>query len=208
VIIETVAGNPGTGPFEPDAPRDRRWLASASAWRTTQLTSARIRASFVLDPKSTATDQSAMSVPIRQRVFAYAFAALVTGAMAWPAFIDPADDSFPLSTFPMFSHYRPKEMTVTHALGVTRDGGRRPLPPLISAGNRGVLQSQVSVIRGIQTDAAGYCREVVERVKASDEHDDIVAVELATSLFDTIAYFESSSDPLDRRVHMRCEVDR
>ena len=51
------------------------------------------------------------------------------------------EDSFPLSTFPMFSHERPRRMTVMHAVGVDAAGERTPLSPRVSAATSEPLQS-------------------------------------------------------------------
>ncbi|MEO0324308.1 MAG: hypothetical protein AAF447_15205 [Myxococcota bacterium] len=144
------------------------------------------------------------------------YAALVSlallGAMVSPALRDPPVDSFPLSDYPMFSLGRPSPLLdVTHALGVGADGERRALPPLLSAANREVLQSMVTLHRAVQgaPGAAPHCAEVAERVAADPAFADVVAVELATSRFDTVRYLaRGETAPLGRRIHHRCAVRR
>ena len=144
------------------------------------------------------------------RVFVYGFSAFVLAAVVSPAFRDPPADSFPLSDYPMFSAGRPDPMLeLTHALGVPRDEGRRiPLSPLVAADNREVLQAMMTIWQGTMARPAAYCAEVAARVAASDDAElaDVVAVELATSRFDTVAYFTRAPDPLSRHVHHRCDV--
>ncbi len=110
----------------------------------------------------------------------------------------------------MFSHGRPTpQMELTHALGVRDDGSQVPLPPMISADNREVLQAMMTIHGAVfsgRRDA--FCQEVASRVAASDELRDVRAVELVTSTFDAVRYFEQSPEPLTRRVHARCEVHR
>lgn len=127
-----------------------------------------------------------------------------------PALREPPADSFPLSDYPMFSHGRPTpQMELTHALGVRADGSRVPLPPMVSAGNREVLQSMMTIHAAtFSARRRAFCDEVAARVAASPELQDVQAVELATSTFDAVAYFERSPEPLTRRVHVRCEVRR
>lgn len=146
------------------------------------------------------------------RLFAWALTVGLVALTCWPMTWSQGD-SFPHSRFPMFSSLRPREMMLTHALGVLPDGRRIPLPPILSAGNRAVLQSEKFVRRGIETDGAAYCAQVAQRVAASDDADfaAVEAVELATSSFDTVGYFDvpaESRAPLGRHVHARCEVRR
>ena len=118
-------------------------------------------------------------------------------------------DSFPLSSYPMFAHDRPREMVVTQALGVRHDGRREPLPPMISVGTREVLQSMVTLERAVglgRASADAHCREVISRAAIDSDYDDLVAVELATSTFDAVAYFERGPEPLRRVLRARCEV--
>ncbi|MAC29202.1 MAG: hypothetical protein CMH59_22415 [Myxococcales bacterium] len=141
------------------------------------------------------------------RAFVYAFSALVLALLFSPVLGHPDVDSFPLSHYPMFSHERPRDFTLTQALGVHADGRRRALPPMVSAGNREVLQSMMTIHHGVHGgNATAYCHEVAARVAASADHADVEAVELATSTWDVVAYFETGPEPLERHVHVRCGV--
>ena len=144
------------------------------------------------------------------RVYAYVVSVFTIGAMLSPALRDPPVDSFPLSDYPMFSHGRPSpEMTLTHAHGVAADGSRQALAPMISSGNREVLQSMMTISNEVHGGrAAPFCLEIAERVAASDDLDHVVTVELLTSTFDSVKYFEDGPEPLRRDLHHRCEVSR
>ena len=136
------------------------------------------------------------------------------GLVAYPAFEGPEYDSFPLSSYPMFSEGRPTpDMTLTHALGVRPDGTHVPLSPMVASENREVLQSMMTIHHGVFSGpvrAREYCAEVAARVLASDDSElaDVTAVELATSRFDAVAYFAEAPEPISREVHVRCEVAR
>jgi len=145
-----------------------------------------------------------------ERAFAAIFSLLMLGAVVSPALRDPPADSFPLSDYPMFSHGRPDAiLVITHALGVDEEGREEPLPPMISAGNREVLQSMMTIHGAVAGGrAAPFCQEVAERVLVSGAHDEVREVVLATSRYDGVAYFEGEARPLDRRVLHRCEVPR
>ena len=141
-------------------------------------------------------------------VFAYGFSLALLLAVGSPALRDPPEDSFPFSDYPMFSHGRPHPMlTITQALGVRRET-RTPLEPMVSAGNREVLQSMMTIQIAVSADAVGYCREVAARVAADDDLVDVEAVEIATSTWDTVAYFETGPEPISRHVLVRCPVQR
>jgi hypothetical protein len=149
------------------------------------------------------------------RAFVYGVSVLLVGLVLWPAFRDPPRDSFPLSDYPMFSYGRPSaRTTISHALGVTDEGERVPLPPIVSAANREVLQSMMIIenaIGGGPARVASFCNEVAARVAERRDDADFarfVAVEIATSTYDGVAYFAGDTGPLERRVHARCVVPR
>ncbi|MFK7998505.1 MAG: hypothetical protein AB8H86_02870 [Polyangiales bacterium] len=137
-------------------------------------------------------------------LFALALLAIVFVPVSW----EPHEDSFPLSSYPMFSHGRPSPvLTLMHAVGVRADGSREPLSPMLSAGNREVLQSLRTIEIGVQHGADAFCAEVAGRIRAAGE--DYAEVELATDTWDTVVYF-ASEDPQDSLqehvIHARCEV--
>ncbi len=137
---------------------------------------------------------------------------LLTGLMVSPAFRNPNDDSFPLSTFPMFSRPKPDPgLVLTQALAVFPDGTRTPLPPELSTGNAEVIQA----LRMIRDEAyagpkraSAFCRDIARRIEMSDDPDwaGVVAVEIARSQFDTVAYFEEGPEPVVRKTLQRCRV--
>src|SRR5688572_24475312 len=94
----------------------------------------------------------------------YGFSVAMLALVASPAFREPPRDSFPFSDYPMFAHGRPDpEMILEHAVGITADGDRIPLSPLVSSDNREVLQSLATIRRAIHGGpeaVARFCREV------------------------------------------------
>lgn len=156
------------------------------------------------------TARDADPVRPRERALAYGLSLLVLGAMLSPLLRHPDDDSFPLSTYPMFSHARPRELTMVHALGIDAAGERAPLPPMISAGNREVLQSMATLQQAVRAGrAAAQCDEIAARVLADGSLAHVVSVEIATDTFDAVAYFEEGrTAPIARSAHARCEVPR
>lgn len=146
---------------------------------------------------------------MREAVFATVFSAAMVAAVVSPVLRDPPADSFPLSDYPMFSHGRPSPMfTLTHALGIDAEEERTPLEPLVSSGNREVLQSMVTIEQGVHHGAPRFCEEIATRVAADHDLDDVVAVELVTDTWDTVAYFDAAAPSQHHEVHARCEVRR
>lgn len=144
------------------------------------------------------------------RAYAYVVSVVLIALVISPALRDPPVDSFPLSDYPMFSHGRPSpEMTLTHAHGVSADGEREPLSPMVSSANREVLQSMMTISNEVHGGrAAPFCVEIAERVAAEPDLDHIETVELITSTFDSVAYFLEGPEPLHRELHHRCRVSR
>lgn len=104
-------------------------------------------------------------------------------------------------------------LVLTQALGVRAEDERIPLPPRVSTGSHEVLQSMQTLRREVRGGLArrrAFCREVAVRVAASDDAAlaDVLFVELALSRFDTLAYFETAPEPVQRRRLARCEVPR
>lgn len=137
---------------------------------------------------------------------------VVSVLIALPAFSDPSEDSFPLSTFPMFSRAkRDPGLVVTQVLAVMPDGTREPLPPKLATGNEEVIQTLRMIrdeVYGGRDRATAFCNDIAERVRnADDEHwRKAETIEIARSHFDAVAYFESGPDPVTRKALKRCAV--
>ena len=133
-----------------------------------------------------------------------------TGLVVSPAFRDANADSFPLSTFPMFSRAkRDPGLVVTQALAVFPNGDRRPLPPELATGNEEVIQALRMIqdeVYGGRKRSSAFCQDIAARIQQSDdsEWNDVVAVEIAKSRFDTVAYFERGPVPVTRKTLERC----
>lgn len=121
---------------------------------------------------------------------------------------NPYHDNFPLSTYPMFASVRPREVKLSYALGVTRDGGRRVLTPRL-IGSREVLQAFMTIARAV---AAGrgeqqkLCRAIAERVHASGD-DDVIAIRIVTGTHDAIDLLVDDKLGPEREL-ARCQVPR
>ncbi|MBW2628372.1 MAG: hypothetical protein JRE45_12185 [Deltaproteobacteria bacterium] len=138
----------------------------------------------------------------------------ITALVLWPAFGDPGEDSFPLSTYPMFSHGKHNpDLVLTQALAVFPNGDRKPLPPKLATGNEEVIQAMRMIIDetyGGEERAKSFCRDIADRIHraSAPRWKEAIAVEIARSHFDTVAYFEKEPKPLNRRTLQRCLVKR
>ncbi|WP_437280905.1 hypothetical protein WME90_10205 [Sorangium sp. So ce375] len=144
-----------------------------------------------------------------RRAYAYGVTAVFLLLMLAPLFRRPPVDSFPLSTYPMFSWGRHDAQTaVERAVGVDSRGGRRPIPPHL-VGSEEVLQAKATLAQSIRQGARAVralCRGIATRVAAQDGHADIVAVEIRTDTFDAVAFFEGQEAPIDSKLHATCKV--
>ncbi len=139
-----------------------------------------------------------------------AFATWVGWLVLSPALQHAPHDSFPLSTYPMFSSPRREtSYRVTQALAITASGAK-PLPPKLIA-NREVILAAVTlrqaVARGPQA-AEAMCRSIADRVSRHQDMQDVTEVRLVESTFDVIDYFHEHRRPLASRVHSACRVAR
>jgi len=138
-------------------------------------------------------------------------AALLTSVMVVlvvsPVFRSPPTDSFPLSTFPMFSDLVEPVVAIDVVVGIDTTGASVSLGPRVIAGTDEVIIAGSIVrqaVRGGAASAAQLCDDVVSRVGADKG---LTAIEVRTETVDAIAWFSGSSQPLSTQVHHRCALD-
>ncbi|MEP1126302.1 MAG: hypothetical protein ABJH68_20655 [Ilumatobacter sp.] len=118
-------------------------------------------------------------------------------------------DSFPLSTYPMYSSSRGSESTLVTAQGVTADGSTRELSPTLIGDSDdplvvvGRLRAALSAGRG---DVR--CTEIAERVEARTSYVDVVVIEIVSERHDTVARTLGEDSLVEREVRSSCEVSR
>ena len=106
---------------------------------------------------------------------------------------DPLDDSFPLSTYPMFAQPRTIHYTEDYALGVDRTGATRPLPAETS-GSREVLQAAAlyeDAVHGGGRQLAPLCNAVAHRVAGDPALGDVVAVRIIEGTHDVLRLLDT-----------------
>lgn len=139
---------------------------------------------------------------IRAAVTAAALVALVA-----PVALDR--DSFPLSTYPMYSSSRGAESTLVTARGILSDGSSRELTPTLI----GDSDDPLVVASGLRVAlSAGRgearCVEIAERIAARPEFTDVVSVEITSERHDTVARTLDRASLLEREVRAACAVVR
>jgi hypothetical protein len=147
-----------------------------------------------------------------ERLRAYAISAILLAAMIEPAFrSDPDRDSYPFSTYPMFTHRRGRTNSVSAAIAVHADGSEARVPPSYVA-NAETMQAFYTLARAVNhggAEARALCESIAEHLRAetSGALAHAVRVELITESVDAIDYLGGRQKPFDRRVHARCSVE-
>ena len=132
-------------------------------------------------------------------------------AVGAPAFRDPELDSYPLSTYPMFSRPRGRTNTVTSALAIR--GEREVKVPPEYVANAETMQAfrtlSTAVMAGGRA-AEQLCQAIAGRLPAASDPAlaSAARVELITESVDAIDYLAGRAKPERRRVHARCAVKR
>jgi|SRR5690606_9515938 len=146
---------------------------------------------------------------MNQRIVAYVWGMGLVVLSAWPAWRDPPVDSYPLSTYPMFSVKRGQPL-IHRMVAVDRQRNQQALSPELVA-NTETLQAAAAIGRAV---AAGpeamraLCLEVAARVARSPDFESARSVELRAVRYDPIEYFTAGKRPLESRRLWRCRVPR
>jgi hypothetical protein len=143
------------------------------------------------------------------RLAAWAGVVAVLLAMLGPPLRRPPVDSYPLSTYPMFSSDRGRLSSVATVVGVGADGAVRRLSPHLIGGNDEVMLSVQTVADAVRAgaDRSGQlCHQVAERVGGSGLGDELVEVVVRTEVHDAVDHFAGDRTPLEVEDHARCEV--
>lgn len=146
-----------------------------------------------------------------ERAYGYVVSVLLLGAVVYPLQAEPRRDSFPLSTFPMFSKARPAFITLDHVVGISGDAKRtEPIPPGVVFSSE-VLQTKVAIrntVRAGRRATRALCTEVRKRVAADPDLAWVEWVEVRTDRYQVAGYFTGARKPVWSRKHARCRVSR
>lgn len=112
-----------------------------------------------------------------------------------------AADGFPLSTYPMFSRERAREVRIPTVVAVREDGEVERLSPRVIAQTDQVIQAATTVSRAVSSPARAreLCADVAGRVSAP------ATVAVVVEEHDALRWAaDSGTDPLDRREVATC----
>ncbi len=143
---------------------------------------------------------------VLRRAWAYAFSGVLIAAVLWPVLGSPQSDSFPFSTYPMFSGRRSANVSIAHVVAIDAAGNTAALPPE-ALGTGEVIQAFETVRQAIRqgsASTASLCSEVAEW--ARDHRGEAVSIAVVTDTYDGIDYFEGATEPLTSVTHHTCEV--
>jgi hypothetical protein len=94
-------------------------------------------------------------------------------------------DGFPLSWYPMFSAKRRRRMCVTHAVGVTADGGRLFLPfDALGPGGVNQVRRQLHRVAVREARPDAYAGTLADRIARSRDWPHVIRVEVVRTRFD------------------------
>lgn len=146
-----------------------------------------------------------------ERAKAYLLSTAILLAVAAPAFRNPESDSYPLSTYPMFSRRRARTNTVTSALAIEGQHEQK-IPPsyVANAETMQAFRTLSSAVSAGAEAADALCHTIADRLaEATDPaFSRAERVELVTETVDAIDFLAGRAQPQDRRVHARCAVPR
>jgi hypothetical protein len=126
-----------------------------------------------------------------------------------PAFRDAEQDSFPLSTYPMFARTLDKpELSFVERVDDKRHVQR--LTPE-HVGSDEVMQSYRVIKRAVREGPAAarsLCRTVAQRLAEREHHRRDVKLRVVSARFDPVAYFVEDAEPESRVVIASCSARR
>jgi hypothetical protein len=143
------------------------------------------------------------------RLLAYGIGLGLVALVAAPGLGDPLDDSYPLSTYPMFARPRGKPW-LSIAEGVDERGEPVRLTPALVAHDE-VMQAAATVRRAVQAGApalAQLCQGIAQRLVGEPDYQSVREVRIVTARFDPLRYFTHGPEPEERNEHFRCAVKR
>ncbi len=148
-----------------------------------------------------------------QKIWGALVSVLVLGGTATPFGASLDDDSFPFSTFPMFSTPRIDDrMALTRAVGIDATGARHALHPRYIGTEEVVAAGEIlaqTAARGVEASMA-LCHGIAERVAQSNDAElrTVTSIWIATFEYRSLAFLAEHATPTLLSLHAHCEVAR
>lgn len=122
-----------------------------------------------------------------------------------PLLRSPDSDSYPLSTYPMFSSDRGREAAIATAVGIDPDGVVSRLGPEAISGTDEVILAAATVGAAVRDDQAeSLCEEIARRLSGSS----YLTVVVRTEVIDVVDHLAHDAAPLEVHEHATCDVAR
>ena len=137
------------------------------------------------------------------------FGLLVVLAVVTPVLRGAADDSYPLSTYPMFARVLDKPR-LTVAEGITKTGGTVRLPPEMVANDEPMQAMRTLRLsgNGDPRERKALCRQIASRVAAEPDFSEVMQVRIVRAQFEPLRYFEGAAEPERAERLVQCPVKR
>ncbi len=137
------------------------------------------------------------------RRFAIVFSVLLVVLVAAPMFGPAGDDSYPLSSYPMFASDRGEVSRFYSAVGLHTRGDRDTLSPRLVGGTSEIVHAAETIRVASQRGTVdGLCDEIAGRLDA----DDYEYVEVVRDRIDAVGWFDGRREPIDTELLARCPV--
>lgn len=143
------------------------------------------------------------------RLLAYGFGLGMVALTASAGLRAPRDDSYPLSTYPMFARPRGKPL-LRYVEALDADGRATRIPPELVAHDE-VMQAVVTVRRAVEGGPeamSALCARIAHAVRADPAYAQAQTLRLVGARFDPLRYFSEGPVPEEQIEHFRCSVPR
>jgi len=148
-----------------------------------------------------------------RRLYAYAMGFLVVGALLWPVSGWQKHDSFPLSSYPMFTAAR-KRVVLYAVVGLRHDeedlAHPEVMPPRL-VGHPEVMRAAVLVRRAARQSPLAqrhFCEQVAAAVAKAADFAHVQTLVVVRDVYDPLRYFTADGQRLERKPIHRCKVAR
>jgi hypothetical protein len=137
------------------------------------------------------------------------FGVVVVLASAAPLLRNATQDSYPLSTYPMFARAL-TQPRLTFAEGLTKSGEALRLPPEMVANDEPMQAMRTLKLTANDGPRAlkRLCTAIAERVSNVPRYAQVSRVRIARARFDPLSYFEPDSPRYEQERLAECKVRR
>lgn len=140
----------------------------------------------------------------------YAITAIVIAAVLYPLSYSKTEDSFPLSSFPMFARRVPTATLTQHFVIAIGQGFRRSISPDL-IGTEEVLQAQATIRRAVHGGRRAVrklCQEVAARIAGDESFAAATAVRVVKGRYHAVNYLTGRDKTGVETTIYNCRIER